>query len=238
MLRFRPFSLCFALTIECVVLSCTVKAQMQDLRTPQDQSVVDAARRSRQPKKGVAMQPRVITNDDLEPQREQKTEAHPAGTIALSQFANESGASTNKDSGVKDGEPEVAATDKVEIARLKGEVAEAERKLRLKEHELGLARQTISVDEEMAALREQVAEAERDLNLQQRELALPQQVIYSNPRYLANHAGQAQLDSEQQRYIESQLEIKGLKERYADIQWRQWQLRQAATPERLVPPPS
>jgi hypothetical protein len=238
MLSFSPLALCFALTIECVALSCAAAAQKQNLQMPQGQSVVDAARRSRQQQKAVARQPRVITNDDLEPPREQKTEAHPAGTVALSQFANESGVPINKDSGAKDVEPEQTATDKLEIARLKGQVAEAERKLKLQERELALAQEAISVDDEMAGLRDQVAEAERDLNLQRRELALPQQEIYSNPRYLVNHAGQPQLDSQQQRYIESQQEINGLKERYADLQWYQWQLKQAATPDKRVPPPS
>jgi hypothetical protein len=211
---------------------------MQNLQTPQGQSVVDAARRSRQQKKVAARYSRVITNDDLDPPREQKAEGHRAGTVALSQFANESGTSVHKGSGAKDGEPGEAATDKLEIARLKEQVAEAERTLRLQDRELALAQQTISVDEEMSALREQIAEAERSLNLQQRELALPQQVIYSNPRYLVNHVGQPQLDSEQQRYIESQQEARGLRERYADLQWRQWQLKQAATPDRRVQPPS
>jgi hypothetical protein len=211
---------------------------MQNLQTPQDQSVVDAARRSRQQKKVAARYSRVITNDDLDPPREQKAEGHRAGTVALAQFANESGTSVNKGSGAKDGEPGEAATDKLEIARLKERVAEAERTLRLQDRELALAQQTISVDEEMSALREQIAEAERSLNLQQRELALPQQVIYSNPRYLVNHAGQPQLDSEQQRYIESQQEVRGLRGRYAGLQWRQWQLKQAATPDRRVQPPS
>lgn len=238
MLHFRPLSLCFALAFECIVLSYTAAAQMQDLQIPQNQSVVDAARRSRQQKKVVATQPRVITNDDLEPPRERKSETGSTGTVVLSQFANESGVLVNKMQEQKDGESGVAATDKIEIAKLKGQVVEAEKKLSLQARQLDLSQQIISVDEEMAVLREQVAEAERELNLQQRELALRQQVIYSNPRYLVSHEGQPQLDSEQQSYIENQQEIKGLKERYADLQWRQLQLRKAASPEGSVPPPS
>jgi E3 ubiquitin-protein ligase DOA10 len=236
MLFLRSFSLSIALTIECVVLSCTATAQTRDLQTPEDQSVVDAARRSSLQKNGVARRSRVIANDDLEAPSKQKTEEHGAGAVVATQVANQTGNPTNKDLGLGDKESEAVADD-VEIARLRGQVAEAERKLGLQQRELALAQQTIAVDAEMATLKDQVTEAERELNLQQRELALPQQVIYSNPRYLVNHAGQAKLDFEQQRFIESQQEINGLKERYAELQWRQWQLRQAATPDRKVQPP-
>jgi len=237
MLFLRSFSLSIALTIKCAVLSCSATAQTRDLQTTHDQSVVDAARRSSLQMKGVARRSRVITNDDLEAPGEQKTVALSAGAIVATQVANQTGNPANKDLGLRDKESEEAVADDVEIARLRGQVAEAERKLGLQQRELVLAQQTIAVDAEMATLKDQVTEAERELNLQQRELALPQQVIYSNPRYLVNHAGQAKLDFEQQRFIESQQEINDLKERYAELQWRQWQLRQAATPDRKVQPP-
>jgi uncharacterized caspase-like protein len=220
-----------------VLLSFAADAQMQDLQVPQDQSVINAALRSRQQKKLITREPRVITNDDLEAPRAQKTETQIAGKVVAPQIVDETGTSANKDSEERFAESEEAAADNAEIARLQKQVAEAERKLGLQQRELALAQQIIAVDAEMASLQEQVAGAEMELNLQRRELALPQQVIYSNPRFLVNHAGQAELDSAQQRYIQSLLEIKDLEDRYAELKWLQWQLIQAATPDRRVPPP-
>ena len=237
MMYLRSLSLYVALIFACASLSFAAKAQPQDLKTPQDQSVVDAARRSREQKKNARKQPRVITNEDLETQAPQKTGAPDEGLVVTIQVENLGGTSANKESGSADKKSEAAAAEDADIARLKGQVAEAERTENLQRQELELDQLTIALNEEIAALKEQVIEAERELNLQRREFALDQQTIYSNPLYLTTHAGKEKLDSDRQRMNERQLEIEGLKEHYADLRWRQWQLKQAATPDRSVPPP-
>src|SRR6266403_179823 len=59
-------SLSVMLVTACTVLPFTVIAQTLDSQIPQNQSVADVARRSREQKKNVPRQSRVITNDDLD----------------------------------------------------------------------------------------------------------------------------------------------------------------------------
>jgi hypothetical protein len=195
----------------CAVLPCTVRAQPQ-----QDQSVADAARRSREQQKNAARQSRVISNDDLDmeyfkPGQEGlnldapprlKTEALSASSVAADEAADQAVTSANKESRPKDKDSEEAAAEDTEIAKLK----------------------------------EQITAAEEDLNWQQRELALDQDTVYSNPNYMDYETGKAKLDSEQQRINEGQQDIEGLKAHLAVLQDRQGSRKQAAQPESAPPP--
>ena len=186
----------------CAALPCTAKPQ--DSQTQQGQSVTDAARRSREQKKKVARQSRVISNEDLDteyfkPGQEGlnlgaasslRTEAPSAGTEAADQAAT----SANKGSRPKGKDCEEAAAEDAEIAKLK----------------------------------EQIAEAEEHLKWQQRELALDQDIVYSNPNYTDSRTGKGKLDSEQQRINERQQEIQGLKANLALLQEHR---KQAGRPE-------
>ena len=200
----------------CVVLPCAVKGYPQDSQTQQDQSVSDAARRSREEKKNATSQSRVISNDDLDmeyfkPGQEGlnlgaparlKTEAPRASSVAAAETADQAASSANKESQPKGKDSEEAAAEDAEIAKLK----------------------------------EQITAAEGDLNWQQRELALDQDTVYSNPNYTDYETGKANLDTEQQRINEGQQEIESLKAHLAVLQDRQRSREQAAQPESAPSP--
>jgi hypothetical protein len=187
----------------CGVFARVVEALPQDSQTPQGQSVADAARRSREQRKKVAKQSRVISNEDLDTEyikpgqqglnlgapARLKTEAPGTGAVAAAEAAGQAATSANKESGSKDKESEEAAAEDAEIVKLK----------------------------------EQISEAEEQLKWQQRELALDQDTVYSNPNYTDFKTGKAKLDSEQQRISEKQHEIEGLKTKLAALQERRRQ---------------
>jgi|HubBroStandDraft_6_1064221.scaffolds.fasta_scaffold21034_3 hypothetical protein len=199
----------------CVALPCVVGAQPQDSQTQQDQSVADAARRSREQKKNARKQSRVISNEDLDTEyfkpgqeglylgapAKSKTEARSASGAVTTEAADQAATSTNKEPRPKDVDSEEAAAEDAEIAKRKKEIAEAEEAVKW----------------------------------QQRELALDQDTIYSNPNYTDFRTGKAKLDSEQQRISERQREIEGLKAHLAELEERRGRRKQAAPSENAPP---
>ena len=199
----------------CVALPCVVGAQPQDSQTQQDQSVADAARRSREQKKNARKQSRVISNEDLDTEyfkpgqeglylgapAKSKTEARSASGAVTTEAADQAATSTNKEPRPKDVDSEEAAAEDAEIAKRKKEIAEAEEAVKW----------------------------------QQRELALDQDTIYSNPNYTDFRTGKAKLDSEQQRINERQREIEGLKAHLAELEERRGRRKQAAPSENAPP---
>jgi len=184
----------------CVVGPCPAKAQPQDSRTQQEQSVADAARRSREQKKNAAKQSPVISNEDLDleyfkPGQEGFNFGVPAGSkmagpsagTAAGETADQTAASANKEAQPKDKDSAEAAAQDAEITKLK----------------------------------EQIAKAEDQLKWQQLDFALEQDTVYSNPNYTDLQTGKAKLDSEQQRINEMREEIEVLKAQLSVLQERQ-----------------
>jgi hypothetical protein len=201
-----------------------VKAEPQDSQLQQNQSVVDAARRSREQEKNAAPPARIFTNDDLDtvhtkPDRKgfsvgslaaPQTDSPNASAVAAAQTPNHGATSPNKESGSKSNESEEAAAEDAEIVRLK----------------------------------DQLASAQYALVWQRRELLLDQNTIYTNPAYTTTHAGKSELDSAQLQIDQIQQEIDRLKGPLANLEWRQWRRMQAGHPDygsavenyRSVPP--
>jgi hypothetical protein len=185
----------------CALPPCVDEAIAQDSQTHQDQIVADAARRSREKKKDLTKQSRIITNEDLDVKHLKAgqegrnletpaTEAPDTGAIAA--VTGRAAASANKES------------QSIETAAEYAGIAE---------------------------LKQQIAEAEEDLNLRQRELMLDQGTVYSNPNHTDSKAGKAKLDAEQERINRVQQEIKGLQANLAVLQERQASRKQAVRPE-------
>jgi hypothetical protein len=200
--RIRVALLSIMFLTTCALFSCADEAMAQDSQTHQDQTVADAARRSREKKKNLTKQSRVITNEDLEVKHlragqeglsleTRAREVPDASAITAAGAIGQATASGNKES-----QPTETAVEYAEIAKLK----------------------------------KQIAEAEEDLNLRQRELMLDQDTVYSNPNYTDSKAGKAKLDAEQERINHGRKEIKGLQADLAVLQKRQASRKQAVRP--------
>ena len=126
------------------LLTTSAKARPQDLPAQQDQSVADAARRSREEKKNAARQARVISNDDLD------MEYFKPGQEGLNLDAHKdpgatdpSSSSSNKESRAKDKELEEEGGLDGQIAKLKEQIADAEDRLKWQRRELALDQDTV-----------------------------------------------------------------------------------------------
>ena len=202
--------LCLLLTV-CALLSREAKAKPQDSQMQQNQSVVDAARRSRELKKNAAPPARVITNDDLDREHAKsdqedfnagaltapRKDSPDASALAAGKVPDQAATLAGDESGLNNQESEEAAAEDAEIARLKAELASAQ----------------------------------NSLYWQQRELFLDQNTIYSNPAYSGTHVGKDQLESAEFQIEETQQEIDRLKGPLANLEWRQWRRLQASRSE-------
>jgi hypothetical protein len=172
------------------------KAHPQGSQAQQEQSVADAARRSREQKKSAAKQAKVINNEDLDleyykPGQEgynfgARSGSSTAAPSTVAADADQAAASTNKDSEPNSKESEEAAAQ----------------------------------DEEIKKLKEQIANAEDQLKWRQRDFALNQDTVYSNPNYTDLQTGKAKLESQQQVINEMQADIDVLKARLTALQER------------------
>jgi hypothetical protein len=201
----------FSLLTVCVVLPHGAKAEPQNLQNQREQSVVDAARHSRELKKNAAPPARVITNDDLDTERAKsdqgasnagapparQTEAANTGAIVAAEAPNQGDILTRYDSGSKSKESEEAAAEDTEIAKLK----------------------------------DQLASAENSLFWQQRALLLDQNTVYTNPTYTTTLLGKTELETAQLKIDQKQREIDSLKGPLADLEWRRWRRMQASGSE-------
>ena len=75
-----------------------------------------------------------------------------------------------------------------------------------------------SDDPEIARLKDLIADAEKDADLARRDLALQQDTFYSNPDYVHDIAGKAKLAALQQQINDKQQEIDRLKTRLAALE--------------------
>jgi len=204
------FVACLPLTA-CAVFPRVAKAQSQDRQIQQDQSVVEAARRSREQMKNATTPAKVITNDDLETEHSKRdqedfsagtptvpqTETTNVSSVGSAKEVNQAAPSDNKESTSNSNESEEVAAEVAEIARLK----------------------------------ELLSSAQNDLIWQRRELFLNQNIIFSNPSYTTTHGGQAELNSAELQIDQKQQEIDGLKGPLANLEWRQWRRNQAGHAE-------
>jgi hypothetical protein len=126
-----------------LILACALfpvgAAQARDTQAQQDQSVADAARRSREQKKNATKASKVVTDDDV-PARKPSTEgvnavAPPASDSQPPSPAAASAAETAA-SGAKDTSEK--AGDDPEITSLKAQIAQAAKDLDLLQRELAL----------------------------------------------------------------------------------------------------
>lgn len=186
---------------------CEAMAKQQDSQMQQNQSVVEAAHRSRELKRHAANPARVITNDDLERGRLSPNHEDPKGgaptqpptdstnfdPVTATKTTNQPATSANSGSGSENYESKEAAAEDAEIARLKA----------------------------------QLDSAENALNWQQRQLLLEQNTIYSNPAYTTTRVGKAELDLAKSQIEQKQQEIESLKGPLANLEWRKWRRMQA-----------
>ncbi len=132
------------------------KAHPQDSQAQQEQSVADAAQRSREQKKNAAKQAKIISNEDLDleyykPGQEGYNFGSPSGSSTASpsmvavaaDSADQSAASTNKDSQPNSKESEEAAAQDEEIKKLKERIAKAEDQLKWQQRDFALNQDTI-----------------------------------------------------------------------------------------------
>jgi hypothetical protein len=195
----------------CTALPRGASAEPQNLQIQQDQSVVDAARHSRELKKNAAPPARVITNDDLDSARTKsdqgesnpriplarQTEAANTGALVATETPKQAATLMSFDSGSKSNESEEAAAEDAEIATLK----------------------------------DQLASAENSLFWQKRALLLDQNTVYSNATYTTTLVGQTELDAAQVKIDQKRREVDSLKGPLADLEWRRWCRMQASGPE-------
>ncbi len=202
--RMIVFVIFFLLTI-FAVLPHEVKADPQNSQVQQNQSVVDAARRSREQKKNVAQPARIFTNDDLDTQHSTRiSEDLIIGGLAAPQTESPNAIAAAAEA------PDQTATLPFKVSGTTSKESE----------------EAFVEDAEIAKLKSQLASAQNELNLQRRQLLLDQNTIYTNPAYTATHAGKAELDSAKLQIEQLQEEVDRLKQPLADLEWNRWRRMQ------------
>ena len=147
MSRHISLRLAIAAILAAAVLPLAALAQSQDSPA---QSVADAARRAREQKKAAGKQPApVITDDTLKPAAPAPPEATPtpppapaAQPAADSSGAPDAGAASAGQPAANAGDTDQKTKDSPELAKLKQQVAEAQKDLELLQRELALQQDT------------------------------------------------------------------------------------------------
>jgi flagellar motility protein MotE (MotC chaperone) len=164
-------------------------SQDQQSSDAQNQSIAEAARKSRQSAKNSSKPSKVITDDDLD-----KENIKPGAQ------------------GLNVGAPAELETQPPSP----GAVAEAAATPSTPPDPATEA--AASDDPEMARLKDAIADAEKDADLSRRDLALQQDTFYSNPDYVHDTAGKAKLAAIQQQINDKQQDIDRLKTRLAALE--------------------
>jgi hypothetical protein len=189
-----------ALFCTLLVIPAAVEAQSQNKPT---QSVVEAAKRDRERKKGAKTPEKVVTTDDLMPvgSRDSSTQGAAstsnAGTSS-SEATQNATAQTSEESSASAAPAEDQATKEEQAAKL-------------------------------TDLKNQLASAKSDLDLVQRQIALQQDTYYSNPDYVHDTAGKAQLDQMHQQASDKKAVVDRLKAELAELQEKMGTQSSAAT---------
>lgn len=196
----------FAAMIVCPAALPNGQSQDQQSSDAQNQSIAEAARKSRQAAKNSSKPSKVITDDNLDKENIKpgaqglnvgapaELETQPPSPGAVAEAA--ATPSTPPDPAT-----EVAASDDPEIARLK----------------------------------DTIADAEKDADIARRDLALQQDTFYSNPDYVHDTAGKAKLAGIQQQINDKQQEIDRLKTRLAALEETQKKKRGKAAARPQAP---
>jgi len=183
-----PAALFVAITA-CPAALPNGQSQDQQSSDAQNQSIAEAARKSRQSAKNATKPSKVITDDDLDRENIKpgnqglpldapaKLETTPPSPDAVAEAAAELSAPPD---------PAVVPTP--------------------------------ADDPEIARLKDRIADAEKDADLARRELALDQDSFYSNPDWEHDTAGKANLAALQQQINEKQQEVDRLKARLAVLE--------------------
>ena len=179
----------FAVFCTLILLPVAVEAQSQNATA---QSVVQAAKRDRERKKDARTPEKVITTDDLMPARSTDSSTQSAGPSgnAGSSSSDATQNATAQSSGESPGS--AAPSD--------DQAAKEQRAAKL------------------ADLKNQLASAKSDLDLAQRQIALQQDTYYSNPDYVHDTAGKAQLDQMQRQASDKKAAVERLKAELAELQ--------------------
>jgi len=200
---------------------------------PQDsQSVAEAARRARQQKKPAAKPARVLTDDDVKhsapanpaapappaaPSAAQAPAPVPSASSASSagEAANSSVAPAPAASAV----PAPPLSSAADVAKPPAAPAPADAAIAPNSAASQDSKDTNA--KEIAKLKEAIKQAQGDLELLRREQSLEQDKYYSNPDYVHNPAGKANLNGLKQQITDKQQELDGLKARLAALQPQQ-----------------
>ena len=182
MSRFIISRLAIPVILAASLFPAAALAQSQD-----DQSVADAARRSRDQKKPPAKPAKVITNEDIKPAPQAGPATSPSPDAAAAPAAPASSASaTAAPAGAAGTTPAGDAKDQKE-------------------------------SKEVTELKAQIKKALDDLNLVLREQTLENDKYYSNPDSAHNTAGKAKLDDLIQEAIDKQRILDQLKVHLAEL---------------------
>lgn len=138
----------------CASLPSVAEALPQDSQIQGDKSVADAARLNRETKKNLARQSRVISNEDLDLEYFKAgqeglnlgapaSETPSASSEAAAAVGGQVPASTENESRPEGNSSDEAAAEDAEIAKLKKQIADAEKDLDLQQRELALDQDTV-----------------------------------------------------------------------------------------------
>ena len=194
---FSPLRVITALLSACVCLPMVALAESSDTAqdgqaqqsASSDASVAAAARRARDQKKNAAKSSKIITDDDLD-----RHEFKPAK-----------------------GGFNVMAPPEMETQPPSAEaVAAAEEADNASDEDL--QKEAAAQDADIARLKLQITQGEKDLDVLRRQVVLDQDSYLSNPDYVHDTVGKANLDSEKRQINDKQEQIEGLKTRLATLE--------------------
>lgn len=205
---FLPAALFAVLTVRPAALPGP-QSQNQQSSDAQNQSIADAARKSRQAAKNATKPSKVITDDDLDKQNI-KPGAQGLTVDAPAQLETQ---------------PPTA-----------GAVAEAAMTPSVAPDPATAA--TATDDPEITRLKDSISDAEKDADLARRDMALQQDTYFSNPDYVHDTAGKAKLDALQQQINDKQQEIDRMKTRLAAMEELQKKKRAAKPAISPAPAPT
>jgi hypothetical protein len=193
----------------CELRTYEVKAGAQDSPVQQNQSVVAAARRTREQKKTAALPARIWTNDDFKTQHTKQAQENLNKLAPITPHPESSEASARR---VPEAPDRFADT----ITNAPG----------MKDIE---SEEDAAEDAEIARLKKQLSSAQNTLDWRRRQFLLQQNTIYSNPAYTTTHVGKSELDSAQLQIDQIQQEVDSLKGPLANLEWRRWRRMRMAT---------
>ena len=185
----RRIPLYLALLVFCLPRAARPAGAQQP--SGQQDSVADAARRSREQKKKSQKPEKILTEDDLKPKLTAATGGATADTenaIAPASAQGEAAA------------PQAAPAPAAKAASPEDAAA------------------AVRAKSELTKLKQELEQAQKDLDLAQREFTLDREQYYSNPDHARDTAGKAKLDNLEAQIRGKQQEVESLKTKVASQQ--------------------